>query len=257
MSRPWRAFYEYRPTDDSAAVLWRLLSLTPEDMGPCRARFRGRLPVGMAVGVTAVMGAVFTLIGVLIRAVGATWGEVGVVVLIGLGIGLLTAGMLALGARSSVAAVHCHGVVVSLPPSRGRVIPFASIDPGRVFVTRGEFLGRSLTTVMHRSRYVAGPVVVLNGLDRDNSGVGVAENLFAARRPDEPVGGPFGWWVLSAPDPAALLQCLEAAMVADGYPAAGLAPFVLSRRFTARDLRSSPMLRQQRGLADPVLGLPS
>ena len=57
-------------------------------------------------------------------------------------------------------------------------------------------------------------------------------------------------------DVGAFVRDLEAAMVADGYPAAGLTPFALSRSVDAGDLRRDPALQRERLLTDPVLGLP-
>lgn len=70
-----------------------------------------------------------------------------------------------------------------------------------------------------------------------------------------PIDSPFGWWQLGVGEPSALIEAIEFAMVADGYPAAGLAAHALARRATVADMRRDSSYQQERRLADPPRGL--
>ena len=71
-----------------------------------------------------------------------------------------------------------------------------------------------------------------------------------------PIDSPFGWWQIGVHDGSAFLSCVEKAMIDDGYPAAGLTSYALGRSVNARDMQRTPSLQQERGLGDPVIGLP-
>lgn len=153
------------------------------------------------------------------------------------------------------------GLLVALLSPEG---PSVGLLLGVACTAGGIFLAmtvRSMTRMplaLHRQQAVLPPGIVVNGWTDRPLGSMPALEAFSQgyRYQPAPSETPFGWWQLGATDPEAFLRAVEAAMVADGYPAAGLTPFVLARRVTASDLRRAPELQRERMLTDPVLGLP-
>jgi hypothetical protein len=75
-------------------------------------------------------------------------------------------------------------------------------------------------------------------------------------------GSPFAPWFIATQSPEAFVQALEAAMVADGYPAQGLAEGAIARRVrlrwaddAERRAEVAARLGPPRRLQDPVLGV--
>lgn len=153
------------------------------------------------------------------------------------------------------------GLLVALLSPEG---PSVGLLLGVACTAGGIFLAmtvRSMTRMplaLHRQQAVLPPGIVVNGWTDRPLGSMPALEAFSQgyRYQPAPSETPFGWWQLGATDPEAFLRAVEAAMVADGYPAAGLTPFVLARRVSASDLRRAPELQRERMLTDPVLGLP-
>lgn len=134
----------------------------------------------------------------------------------------------------------------------GLVVPYASIDPGRVYASRTTFLPRHVNIPTSGARGVAGPAVLLNGA----AGPTFAPNLAGAPRTG---ASPYGWYLVSLSSKRKrrrLLEALEHAMIADGQPAVGLAAAV-------RDLRTinptfstgGPRIVVDRLEGDPPLGV--
>lgn len=127
------------------------------------------------------------------------------------------------------------------------VVPYASIDPGRVYAIRGLFAARHVPAAVTSTRATAGRVIALNGASA--GGFSLA--------PSGPVpAGPFGWYLLGVRRQPAFLADLESAMVADGQPARGLADTTTRlRSVRAGWSTSGPPLVVPRGAQDPPLGV--
>lgn len=258
-----RAFYQWSggTSQDHEALAW-FASAQPQQMGPLVRSFRGGI-AGRAwwrsLGTMLAFAAFLTVIA-LVAAPAETRASVipGVLVL-AVAVWAFVMVCAWATARLQRTAVHAHGLVVSAPGSGPEAIPWATIDPGRIFVATTVRAMTRMPVALYRQQAVLPPGVVINGwTKRPLGGSLLAENLSSGYRyQPTPSDAPFGWWQIGATDPQALLSTIEAAMVADGYPAAGLTPFVLSRAVTARDLRREPALQAERGVTDPVIGLPA
>ncbi|WP_028045501.1 hypothetical protein [Cellulomonas sp. URHE0023] len=135
-----------------------------------------------------------------------------------------------------------HGLVVGMRTKSPFFIPWSTIDPGRVRVVRrsnllGRLPGVSPSSPHFRHGAASGTALALNGLDtaltgwRHLPGVEVTD----AVRPGSRVRRtPFVWWVLGGRRPERLAQAIEDAMVADGYPARGLAARAVAQGCTLR-----------------------
>lgn len=146
-----------------------------------------------------------------------------------------------------------HGLVVGFRKRSRYVIPWSTIDPGRVRIGHNMgLLGRHPALPQTSPRYRVGVFslhgLILNGLDA------AITSPWNALDPS-PVHTPFNWWLLATRRADRLAADIEKAMVADGYPAQGLA-----QRARAQTLRvhwkpapANP-LPPRRGF-DPVLGV--
>lgn len=229
-------------------------------MGALVARFRGGVALGAWGAVVLVGLAAGVVLGALVLVLAP--GDALVPALAACGIAVLVAVLAAaaavLGARRYRYDVHAHGMVLRGLRGGYDVIPWASVDPGRVFIARSVRAMTRMPIALHRQRAVFPPGLVLCGWTTRPTGTHEAIEAFSSGYRYQPMAGetPFGWWQLGVADPAALLAAIEYAMVADGYPAAGLAPFALSGRCSAGDLRRNPAIQRERQLTDPVIGLP-
>lgn len=247
------------PADHEA--LARFASATPEQMGPALARFRGGITAGASLrvvllGLTAgvVLGALVLLLApgeALVPAVAAF--VLAVVVAVVAAVAAL------LAARRYRYDVHAHGLVLRGLRGGYDVIPWATLDPGRVFIARSVRAMTRMPVALHRQRAAFPPGLVLNGWTNRPTGTHEVVEAVSGGHRYQPMASdtPFGWWQLGVAHPAALLGAIEQAMLADGYAAAGLTPFALSRRYSAGDLRRDPTIQRERRLADPAIGLPS
>lgn len=244
---------------DHAVLAW-FSAAGPAQMGPRRAAFRSGLTAAIwAKGVALGLGAGLVVALLVLLAApdgGAGAAFLGLVAVVLLVIAILV--VLSVVARRYRHDVHAHGLVLSGPGGGVEVLPWATVDPGRVLVGASTRSMTRMPVALHRQRAVFAPAVVLNGWTNRPTGSHQAFEAFSSGYRSQPQASdsPFGWWQLGVTDPAAFLQAVEAAMVADGYPAAGLTPFALSRKVTARDLRRDPGLQRERLLTDPVIGLP-
>jgi len=136
-----------------------------------------------------------------------------------------------------------HGLVLGHRRTSRYVVPWASVDPGRVRVVRSTLLvGR------HREVPTVSPVYRVGLFTTTTS---LAVNGF------DSTGGatPFTWWVLGTPRARRLAAAVEAAMVADGYPAHGLAERAHRQAVRAHWRRPAAHPLAARALSDPVVGV--
>jgi len=252
-----RRFVGLDGTPQASAALETSLRTTPEQLGPVRARHTvpaASRPVAAllaVVGVVVVLAVATATVLVVLGALPAA------AVLCPLAIGVAVAVLVGVGLAATHDSrgieVRAHGLVVGSRP-----VPFATMDPGRMVWATSARAARSVVTLARRRRVAGGECLLLNGTDGPDAvddwrGLGGRyDPLPRAPRLDTP----FVWWALGPRDVGAFVRDLEAAMVADGYPAAGLTPFVLARRVRAGDLRRAPELQRERALVDPVVGLP-
>ena len=248
-------------TPDDHAALARMSAAGPADMGPLLASFRGGVGARALGRSLALLALVCVGLGAMVA--GLAPGGPSLALVVGawcVAAAVYLPAMLGvhLAARRTRQDVHRHGLVVRGPGSRAEALPWESMDPGRIFIATSVRAMTRMPLALHRQQAVLPPGVVVNAwTDRPLGSLPVAEALSQGYRyQPAPTDSPFGWWQLGPSDPRAFLQAVEAAMVADGYPAAGLTPFVLARRVRAGDLRRAPELQRERALVDPVVGLP-
>ena len=210
-----------------------------------------RRPGGVAVAALAQVGVAVPafLAGILLVAVFAVivsprpW-----IAAVPLGLGFGVSSVFIVGGYLDRHRICEHALVLG---HRGdQVIPFETIDPGRVYDTRGLFLGRHLelpTMAVHGS---TGPLVLINGLRRP---------MFSANIADAPKSeeSPFGYYTVGTRRQRKFLAELERAMVADGFTeAAGMTQSTLDlRSVRPQYARGGPPLVVERGRHDPPLGV--
>ena len=257
-----RAFYQWSggTPQDHEALAW-FSGATPEHMGPRVAGFHGCLTARAWASSLALCAVVVVTLGLLVALLSPEGPSVGLLLGVACTVGGIFFAIMVLVwalARATRQDVHQHGLVVRGAWGRREAIPWATIDPGRIFISKTVRSMTRMPLALHRQQAVLPPGVVVNGwTDRPlGSFPGLEAFSQGYRYQPAPSETPFGWWQLGTTDPETFLRAVEAAMVADGYPAAGLTPFVLARRVTATDLRRAPELQRERMLTDPVLGLP-
>lgn len=129
---------------------------------------------------------------------------------------------------------------------RRRVIPFATIDPGRVAIsTRVRNLGRHFHSGGTRILQSQGPVAVVNAHNPD-------PGASSPHLPPSSVPSPFCEWGLSG-DPIEVLTAVESAMVHAGFPAQGMTQRAQERTFTPASSHPPQDLLVQRRALDPPL----
>lgn len=257
-----RAFYQWAGgTEADHEALARLSAAMPEQMGPRVASFRGGLTAGAWGRALALMLAVYVALVPLDILAGQ--GSPDPVRWLAM-CAVFTACYLPLLlvvlflARRHHQDVHVHGLVVRGAWGAAEAIPWASIDPGRIFIATTVRAMTRMPLALYRQQAVLPPGVIINGWTQRPQGRHAVFEAFSAgyRYQPQPGASPFGWWQLGVTDPARFLASIEQAMLADGYRVAGLTPFVLSRQVSGTDLRRDPAMQAERALTDPVIGLP-
>lgn len=247
---------------DHEALRWFSLA-RPDQMGAQVAVFRNRISGATWAKGTALGGCIGVAMAILVVLIAPPESSsagpfVAFFLCVLLVDGILLA--LVLVARSYRHAVHEHGLVLTSPGSRTpEVVPWATLDPGRVFIPDSIRAHIRMPLASHRQRALFPPGLVINGwTNRPRGGPEIFEEFSSNYRYQPmPITSPFGWWQLSTGgDPRGMLETIESAMVADGYSASGLTDFALSRRVNARDMRTDPSLQAERALEDGVLGVP-
>ncbi len=147
-----------------------------------------------------------------------------------------------------------HGLVLGFRKRSKYVIPYATLDPGRVRVVGHlGWLGRLPDVEKGSPRFRVGfgcfEGIALNGLDS-----AINSPWVDADRPGAAVT-PYAWWMLGTRRATRLLADLEAAMLADGYPVSGLAGRARLEEVTARWRPHGPSPIPPRMATDPVIGV--
>lgn len=254
-----RLFEWHGGTTEDHAVLARWSAATVADMGPLRARFRGGVharlwPKGALLALDLGLG-----LGLLRAVVGSREDLVRDVVAIFVGVSVLVGTvllLLLLAARRRRHDVHRGGLVLrATADAPAAVVPWASVDPGRAFIAPSTATAtRRVASYVQRA--VRPPAAVVNGSIRGPGGQDGAGGANAVLR-HRPVDGdgPYGWWQIGVSDPVAVLVAMESAMVAEGYPAEGMASRALFRESTLRATGRDVAKALDRALADPVIGV--
>lgn len=237
---------------DAIARLGDLSTLTAADMGPVRATFRAW--PGWLFWVLASLPCLLFL-GRIVTARNSDDVVVGAALL---GFVVVVALLLLMIYGLEKHRVCAHGLVLGLRKRGPFVIPWETVDPGRVRVGwHVAFMARHPEIPQNTSRYRVGVFsdrgLLINGLDTsDRSALSELDPLGKSRgRPETP----FGWWMLATRRPQQLAEAIEASMVADGYGAAGLAARAERQRFSIGWNASGPSPLPERLATDPVIGV--
>ncbi|CAM3941054.1 hypothetical protein JAAN108728_03440 [Janibacter anophelis] len=234
-----RALFRHDGSPAAQAHLEALTRLTRADMGAERAVFRALPGWGLLLWIL-----VPTLL-IAVAALAIAPSPIGAVVI--LAVGTLVALAFVVGGWFDRIRVCDQGLVLGLRATV--VVPWESVDPGRVYLTRGAFVARHVAAAVGATRGSSGRMVVLNGTQR---------GLFMLNAAGAHDGGPspFGWYLLGGHHPSRLLAAIEAAMVAAGFTEAhGLAPSTEQLRRIRTTYRVDGPLVTERGALDPPLGV--
>ena len=245
---------EIRAEDDRAAIdrLGTLAQMTAADMGRVRSTFRA-WPGWLFWVLTAVPCVL--LAGRIVTARNSEDVIVGVSLIVAV---LAFAGILLLIYGLERHRVCEHGLVLGLRKRGPFVVPWESVDPGRVRIGwNAAFMARHpeipQTTSRHRVGVFSSRGLVINGLDTSS------RSRFSTLDPLGSAQGraatPFGWWFLGTRRPGALAAAIEEAMVADGFDAQGLAQRAERLRFSVGWNASGPSPLPERQMTDPVMGV--
>lgn|GEM_PF-2938222 len=156
-----------------------------------------------------------------------------------------------------------HGLVVGFKTRSRYVIPWSTLDPGRVrAVGRVNLIGRNrdvpASSPHYRLGFATGTSLALNGLDSAVAGWLHVPGVLEVTEPTTPGSRwrrtPFVWWQLGTRRPERLARAIEEAMVADGFAAHGLAARAMDQATTLR-LKPDHNPFPPREVRDPVLGV--
>lgn len=254
-----RPFLEIRDVEDDTQLepLADLAGLDSTDMGRVLASFRP-WPTGrfwlVQLGLSALFGLVSLLPFVTAWAVTLSlligqWGTL----LIWLVAGVVD--------RHRVCE---HGLVLGWRRRSTLVVPWSTLDPGRVrILERSSLLGRydrvPASGPHFRQGFLTTRSLAVNGLDTAAFGVWHLSGLYSAVGAIDSVGtrpSPFVWWLMGSPHPERIARAIEEAMTAAGYDAEGLA--ARAQASTVR-LRWNPRQDRDplpdRAATDPVIGV--
>lgn len=249
-------FFEWHggTTEDHAALAsWS--AATAEDMGPLRARFRGGVHARLWTKGTVLVLDLGLGLGLLRAFVGPREDLARDVVVLFVGAAALVAVallLLLLAARRRRHDVHSGGLVLrATADAPASVVPWASVDPGRAFIapTTATATRRGASFVQ---RAIRPPAAVINGSILGAGGREGSAEVTALRHRPVVGDGPFGWWQIGVSDPVAVLVAMESAMVAEGYPAEGMASRALFRESTLRAMGRDAAKALDRVLSDPL-----
>lgn len=156
-----------------------------------------------------------------------------------------------------------HGLVLGWRRRSTLVVPWSTLDPGRVrIVERSSLLGRydrvPATGPHLRQGFLTTRSLAVNGLDTAPFGALHLPRLYSTPDVADVHGTrstPFVWWLMGAPQPERIARAIEEAMIADGYDAAGLAERASANRVQLRwnpDQSLDPL--PPRAATDAVIG---
>lgn len=236
------------------------LQLTPADMGPELASFRATPGWKGTAFVLLAPALPLLLLPVAPDATGR-WVAVACTLFL-----LLATGAFWVRGWLEKHRVCRHGLVLGV---RGRyAVPWSTIDPGRVrLLRRANLVTRHgiAPGPMLRPGETLGHALLVNGLDDTESGHGriaFNEELHAEGGGADEHLTCFGRWFLAGRHAPELVRAMEEAMVADGYPAQGMADAVIARPLVlAYSPQAHPSgipgehLSPLRRITDPVLGV--
>lgn len=253
-----KAFLEIRDVedDDQLEPLADLAVLDSTDMGRVLASFRP-WPTARAWLIQIALSGVFLLAWLLPLEDGCA---IGMTLLIGQWALVLTFLLAGTIDRHRVCE---HGLVLGWKRHSTLVVPWSTLDPGRVrIIERSSPLGRydrvPATGPHFREGLLTTRSLALNGLDTAPFGALHLPHLYSAPDVTDLHGTratPFVWWLLGSPHPEKVAQAIEEAMIADGYDATGLAARASDNTVQLRwspDQSTDPL--PPRGATDPVLG---
>lgn len=222
------------------AELAQLAQWGPREAGPVRATFGPRTSWALILP-WLVVGVV--LLGAAYPVNPDFFPVSALVLLVIFGGGALAAWLWTRAQRTRVAE---HALVLG---SAKKVVPYATIDPGRVAVSSAvSGLGRHFHSGGVRILQSRGSVAVINGLNPDPSAT-------SPHLPPSSVPSPFCEWGLSG-EPAEVLAALEQAMRDAGYPATGMTELARSRTFAPPKTHPATDVLLQRRALDPPVGVP-
>lgn len=237
-----RSFFVHDGSDEADRALAAWVRMTPDQAGPIVATHRLSAEIGFLVRLAAIGGVVMLGFFLAVAFVAAFLAGaetvlflaalVAVLTLVVLVVAGLFVALIAVGAARVSVSVARHALILKVG-SRLRVIPYATMDPGRMRWITSPWGGRHFATLGHRRAFVGGDGLLICGTDEDERGLGfVLEAVFDPFVTAKPVSTPYVWWYLGPRDPRAFLSDMERAMVADGYPVQGLAEWVSAHRMT-------------------------
>jgi hypothetical protein len=255
MTKP---FLEIHDVEDDAQVqpLLALGGLDSDDMGRVLASFRP-WPTARVWLIQLALSLVFLL--PLLLPVQDSW-AISLTLLLGQWAMVLT--FLLAGAVDHHRVCE-HGLVLGWRRRSTLVVPWSTLDPGRVrILERSSILGRydrvPATGPHFRQGFLTTRSLAVNGLDTALFGAFHVPGLYSAPDISDEAGtrpSPFVWWLMGCPQPEKLARAIEEAMIADGYDAAGLAERAVANRVQLRwnpDQSLDPL--PPRAATDPVLG---
>jgi len=255
-----REFVAFTDVNDDAQIeqFVEIAMQTWADQGTVLARFRA-WPGRVFIGVTAILVVASALFTAVAPDSSQLMGRAALLFSV-----LFWAGLfVALGAIERHRVCE-HGLIVGFRTRSQYVIPWSTVDPGRVRIARRPvLLGRHpdvpSMSPHFRLGWLSTEALFVNGLDTAMHSWMANPDLFGVTDPVK-LGGrarstPFVWWVLGTQRPRRLAEAIEAAMVADGYDAHGLAERAMrqSTTLTWRPAPRNPI--PPRYPLDPVLGV--
>lgn len=245
-------------SDETMSELAALGALTWQDMGAVRAVFRP-WPGTTAWVVMAALVATVVVGGVL-----APDPVTRMVILLGGATVPFFLGLFVAAGAADRIRVCDRGLVLGLRTRSRYVVPWSTVDPGRVrVVDHVGLVGRLPYAAPSSPHYRLGVfttrALALNGLDSALGGWWSVPGMLEVTDALEPGSRvrrtPFVWWLLGTRRPEALARAVEEAMVADGYAAAGLAERACAQAFTLRLNPGTHDPFPPRAATDQVLGV--
>lgn len=235
-------FFQVEGPDDPKLVpgLERFVMLDASELGPVRARFR-TAPTARPMVVVLVISVILAGLALLIP-----WGPAGtnLAVAVILGMAPLTYFLIVLVGLATRHWVRDRGLATGWRRQTRLMVPWETIDPGRVHVVEN-----ATAVVFHPDFQDRSPTYLNNLSDRALLVCGFNSAGF------DPL---FTYWLLGTPDPEGLAQQIEKAMVDAGLEAHGLAANASRTAVRARYRNGgTPLLSDHREPYDPVLGVSS